>query len=140
MVEDGGELRDTVAEIEEHAARTRDEKIAAGMLAPDHPMPYIAWDALSEAMASHCVVYLGHGHAGDDVENGSFRGLIAPEMRFGGQLKGLADASAQAAQRRRPRRHRDDAGGAPDRTVAGAGVVLRRQRRHRSSSRPRPRR
>ncbi len=90
VVEDGDELRDTVAEIEEHAARTRAEKIAAGVLAEDHPIPYIAWDALSQAIASHCVVYLGRGHAdGDDAEDGSFRGLIAPEMRFGGQLKGL---------------------------------------------------
>ena len=87
VVEDGGELRDTVAEIEEHAARTRDEKIAAGILSPDYPMPYIAWDSLTEAMASHSVVYLGH--SGDEVDNGGLRGLISPEMRFGGQLKGL---------------------------------------------------
>ncbi|MFN8563703.1 MAG: transcription-repair coupling factor [Anaerolineae bacterium] len=94
VVEDGGELRDTVAEIEEHAARTRDEKIAAGVLAADHPVPYIGWETLSEAMASHCVIYLGHGHAdlsdeASEAEDGSFRSLIAPEMRFGGQLKGL---------------------------------------------------
>ncbi len=87
VVEDGGELQHIVAEIEATAARTRDEKIAAGILAPDYPPPYIHWDALSEAMASHCVVYLGH--SGEDVDNGSLRGLIAPEMRFGGALKGL---------------------------------------------------
>ncbi len=60
MVEDGSELRDTVAEIEEHAARTRAEKIAAGILAADHPAPYIGWEALSAAINEHCVVYLGH--------------------------------------------------------------------------------
>src|SRR5690606_31406896 len=87
VVEDGGELRDTVAEIEEHAARTRDEKIAAGILAPDYPTPYIGWDALAQAISSHSVVYLGH--SGESVDNGGWRGLIAPEMRFGGQLKGL---------------------------------------------------
>ncbi|MEO8393840.1 MAG: transcription-repair coupling factor [Chloroflexota bacterium] len=87
VVEDGGELRDTVAEIEEHAARTRAEKIAAGILSPDYPMPYITWDTVSQAIASHSVVYLGH--SGDEVDNGGLRGLISPEMRFGGQLKGL---------------------------------------------------
>ena len=46
VVEDGGELRDAVAEIEEHAARTRAEKVAAGILAPDHPVPFIGWDVL----------------------------------------------------------------------------------------------
>ncbi len=86
VVEDGGELRDVVAEIEDHAARTRAEKIAAGILSPDYPMPYINWDSLSEAMASHCVVYLG---GASEADNGSFRSLIAPEMRFGGQLKGM---------------------------------------------------
>ncbi|MEP7294280.1 MAG: CarD family transcriptional regulator, partial [Chloroflexota bacterium] len=92
VVEDGGELRDTVAEIEETAERTRAEKIAAGILAPDYPVPYIGWDALAEAMRSHGVVYLGHSV--DDGELSShdddgLRGLIAPELRFGGQLKGL---------------------------------------------------
>lgn len=87
VVEDGGELRDVVAEIEETAQRTREEKITAGILAPDHPVPYIPWDALAEAMNSHGVVYLGH--SGDDVDDEHLRGLISPEMRFGGQLKGL---------------------------------------------------
>ncbi len=88
VVEDGGELYDTVAEIEEHAARTREEKIAAGVLAADHPTPYITWEALSEAMRSHCVVYLGHSDS-DDQADERLRGLIAPEQHFGGQLKGL---------------------------------------------------
>lgn len=92
VVEDGGELQATVAEIEENAARSRAEKVAAGIIAPDHPLPYIPWDVLAEAMNAHGVVYLGH--SGDDVESepGShdyLRGLLAPELRFGGQLKGL---------------------------------------------------
>jgi transcription-repair coupling factor (superfamily II helicase) len=87
VVEDGGELRDVVAEIEETAQRTREEKIAAGILAPEHPVPYIPWETLAEAMHSHGVVYLGH--SGDDVDDEHLRGLISPEMRFGGQLKGL---------------------------------------------------
>ncbi len=87
VVEDGGELRDAVAEIEEHAARTREEKIAAGILAPDHPLPYVPWETLAEAMASHDVVYLGH--ADDSSEEAALYGLIAPEQRFGGQLKGM---------------------------------------------------
>ncbi len=87
VVEDGGELRATVAEIEESAARSREEKIAAGIVAADHPMPYIPWETLAQAMNAHGVVYLGH--SGEDTDDDDLRGLLAPELRFGGQLKGL---------------------------------------------------
>ena len=87
VVEDGGELQATVSEIEDNAARSRAEKVASGIIAPDHPLPYIPWDTLAEAMNAHGVIYLGH--SGDDVDDDHLRGLIAPELRFGGQLKGL---------------------------------------------------
>ena len=87
IVEDGVELRDVVADIEEHAARDRDERIASQTIPPDYPQPYLGWDTLAEAMRSHCVVYLGH--ADDDDEKEAFRSVLAPETRFGGQLKAL---------------------------------------------------
>ncbi len=87
LVDDGGELREVVESIEEQAAKDREEKINARTIPPDYPQPYIAWEMLANAMRDHCVVYLGHSN--DEDENGLFEGLIAPETRFGGQLKTL---------------------------------------------------
>jgi transcription-repair coupling factor (superfamily II helicase) len=87
LVDDGGELRDVVTGIEEQAAKDRAEKIAAHIIPPDYPQPYIAWETLATALRDHSVVYLGH--AEDDETPEAFEGLIAPETRFGGQLKAM---------------------------------------------------
>lgn len=91
LVDDGGELRDVVTSIEEQAIKDRAEKLAANALPPDYPQPYIAWDLLATAMRDHNVVYLGHAEDADaSIEQpGLFEGVIAPETRFGGQLKML---------------------------------------------------
>jgi transcription-repair coupling factor (superfamily II helicase) len=90
VVEDWAELRDTVAGIEDSAAKTRAEKLASGLLPADHPLPYLAWDSLVEAINMHSVVYMGQTEAEDDLSlTGLFQGLLAPENRFGGQLKAM---------------------------------------------------
>lgn len=87
VVEDWSELRETIAGIEETAERTRAEKLASGLLAPDHPLPYVPWTALEESIRSRRWVTLAGGEDGDGDD--ALRRLIAPEDRFGGQLKTL---------------------------------------------------
>ncbi|MEO8609596.1 MAG: transcription-repair coupling factor [Chloroflexota bacterium] len=104
VVEDWVELRDTIAGIEEAAIQTRDEKIEANMLAPDHPLPYITWDALADELETRNTLRLGYGTDMSEPEEDSDSGdgltlvgegglgrevshLFSPEERFGGQLK-----------------------------------------------------
>ncbi|MBZ0286733.1 MAG: hypothetical protein K8I30_03895, partial [Anaerolineae bacterium] len=108
VVEDWTELRDTIAGIEEAAIQTRDEKIESNMLAPDHPLPYITWDALAEELDHRKTLRLGYGADMDEPEAdessdgdidvgarhgvplpGEIHNLFSPEERFGGQLKML---------------------------------------------------
>ncbi|MBK8020471.1 MAG: transcription-repair coupling factor [Chloroflexi bacterium] len=86
LIEDGPELHETIAEIEAAADASRAEKIRAGTLAPDHPIPYLTWAQISDALRGRPLAYL---HNADDSaeETGLLRGLLAPELRFGGQLK-----------------------------------------------------
>lgn len=98
VVEDWAELRDTVAGIEEAAVHTRDEKLEAGLLAPDHPLPYITWDTLADELENRRSVHLGTmGYENEDVgeesgeKNGSFGNIFTPEERFGGQLRPLVN-------------------------------------------------
>jgi transcription-repair coupling factor (superfamily II helicase) len=94
VVEDWFELRDTITEIEENAARAREDKIAAGVIPPDHPQPYLGWDALADALSTHHLVCLGMDETnallnGEAQGGPNFKTLLAPENRFGGQLKSL---------------------------------------------------
>lgn len=118
VVEDMDELRDTVRGIEESAATAR----ASNTLAPDHPTPYIGWEALEAAFADRRVVTMGFGTDADI--DGTLQGLIAPEKRFGGQLKQfltevrslrsqgdrVVTVTAQAARMRALWREQDPAG------------------------------
>ena len=94
VVEDWGELRDTIGGIEEAALQNRAERIAAGQLAPDHPLPYITWDLLVEELETRGGLHLGHPlYPGDEAAADPQRigALFAPEERFGGQLKPVLD-------------------------------------------------
>ncbi len=92
VIEDGVELRDTVREIEDASEKTRAERAAGGTLPDDYPLPYLRWDDLSASLDERRVVYLSHKDesiSDEDDEGEVLRSLIAPEMRFGGQLKNL---------------------------------------------------
>jgi transcription-repair coupling factor (superfamily II helicase) len=99
VVEDWGELRDTIAGIEDGALKNRAEKLAANQLAPDHPLPYITWDALTEELEQRTTLHLGNAAFidDDDADEPDSDGvmdmhtLFAPEQRFGGQIKLLIE-------------------------------------------------
>ena len=60
VIEDWAELRDTIAGIEEGALKAA-LKISANQLAPDHPLPYLTWDALAEELEQRKTVHLEPG-------------------------------------------------------------------------------
>ncbi len=98
VLEDWTELRDTIAGIEESALKHREEKIAARQLAPDHPLPYITWDALTEEVEQRTSLHLGSTMAPvvDDADKTlNLHGLFAPGLRFGGQLRAMLDQLRQ---------------------------------------------
>jgi transcription-repair coupling factor (superfamily II helicase) len=88
VIEDVAELRATVQELEKRAEETRDEKQVINGIAADHPRPYLTWDELAAQLGSRQTVDFG---ASDDTDRDTptFRGILAPENRFGGQLKTL---------------------------------------------------
>ncbi len=93
VIEDGAELRSTIDEIDEAATRSRAEKIHAGILAEDHPMPYLTWAQIENSLQGRPVTYLSE-HGADDsdaadapTDVGALRGMMSPGIRFGGQLK-----------------------------------------------------
>jgi transcription-repair coupling factor (superfamily II helicase) len=104
VIEDWAKLRDTIAGIESAGEKSRAEKIAAGELPADYPLPYLSWEMLNDALAERYTLRLGHSddsareldvgastrtrQAVSLQANGSnFRAIFAPENRFGGQLR-----------------------------------------------------
>lgn len=97
VVEDWTELRDTIAGIEESALKHREEKVSARQLAPDHPLPYITWDALVDELEQRRTVHLGPSiHESQSSIN--LQGVFAPGPRFGGQLRLMLDQLREMRQ------------------------------------------
>jgi transcription-repair coupling factor (superfamily II helicase) len=99
VIEDWVELRDTIAGIEEAAIQTRAERLKSGLLAPDHPLPYLTWDALAEELDSRGALHLGYSGAhqhGDEA--GTLQGLFSPEDRYAGQLRELVNQMRQGSK------------------------------------------
>src|SRR5690606_21029855 len=90
VVEDWSELRDTIAGIEESALKNRAEKLAANLLPPDYPLPYLTWDALAEELAHRTTVHLGQ--VASLAEPDSVQPLFTPGQLFGGQLRLMLDS------------------------------------------------
>ena len=93
LVDDWAELRDTVAAVEESAVQNRADRLAARLLAPDHPLPYITWDDLRDELEQRRALNLGGVLEYDDDAPAApgLRQTFTPEQRFGGQLKPLLE-------------------------------------------------
>jgi hypothetical protein len=50
IVEDWDELRASVNGLEEQALATREERVRAGQLPADYPLPYVTWDELQDEL------------------------------------------------------------------------------------------
>jgi transcription-repair coupling factor (superfamily II helicase) len=88
VLEDAGELHDTMRAIDDAAVKAREEKLAQNLIPPDFPMPYIGWDAFWAGLAGRRQVVMG-GLDDSGDEPPLLRSILGPENRFGGQLKSL---------------------------------------------------
>jgi len=88
LVDDGWELADAWAELEEEAVDLKASVEATGVLPADYPLPYATWDEWSEATTDRPAVTLGHGR---EEAVSQLSGCFIPGPRFGGQLKPVMD-------------------------------------------------
>lgn len=79
IVEDVEEFKAVTAELITAAEKTRVRALEAGIIAPDHPVPYLTNDAYENSLASHTVLML--------TSSGDHDSWFVPGQRFGGQLK-----------------------------------------------------
>jgi transcription-repair coupling factor (superfamily II helicase) len=88
VVDDGWELADTWAELEEEALDLKASVEKTGALPEDYPLPYATWDEWSEMTTDRAVLTLGH--AREEMAS-QLADCFVPGPRFGGQLKPLLD-------------------------------------------------
>lgn len=79
IIEDAEEFKAVSTELMQQADAARDKALAANLIAPDHPVPYLTPDALENSLASHTILSLASGVDADT--------WFSPGQRFGGQLK-----------------------------------------------------
>ncbi|MDX2138901.1 MAG: transcription-repair coupling factor [Chloroflexota bacterium] len=90
VVEDRDELRASVQDIMRRADEAQAEKRTSNVIAPDHPRPYLTWDDLEAVLNARQSVDFG-AMVDDEQPDAEYalRGVLTPELRFGGQLKPL---------------------------------------------------
>jgi len=85
IVEDYEALHDAVASLAAEAEENLQANLGAGLLAPDHPRPYVDWETLAADLDSRTVLNLDVSTAAQETT--SARRWFAPGNRFGGQLR-----------------------------------------------------
>ncbi len=96
VVDDSNELRDSIAELEEHALQLREEAVSGGILAADSPPAHLTWDDVRESLEGRRLLNLDAG--GDESELCPLGKEFAPPPRFGGQLKSFVEQVHHARQ------------------------------------------
>jgi len=92
LVEDWGELADTVSELEEQALALRQEQIEAGLLAEEAAPPYHGWAELQDELSQHQPLTLSANTLETtDVLSPNLGAYFQPGPRYGGQLKPLLE-------------------------------------------------
>ncbi|MFO7741525.1 MAG: transcription-repair coupling factor [Anaerolineae bacterium] len=88
VVDDGWDLADAWAELEQEALDLKRSVEKTGALPKDYPLPYATWDEWSEMTTDRPVLALGHGREEAPSQLGN---CFVPGPRFGGQLRPLLD-------------------------------------------------
>lgn len=78
LIEDPQFVEEAAIEIAEQAGVNRGEAESAGQAAPDHPAPFLAWDAIQAELGRRASAALSSTSAGT---------AFAPGERYGGQLR-----------------------------------------------------
>ncbi|MCZ2095813.1 MAG: transcription-repair coupling factor [Anaerolineae bacterium] len=87
MIDDWGALHDSMADLEEQAIALHRDKLAAGHLPPDYPLPYLTWDELQDELSTRAVLRLGADPELSPPDGVVLGELFAPGQRYGGQLR-----------------------------------------------------
>jgi transcription-repair coupling factor (superfamily II helicase) len=89
VLDDSNELRDSIADLEDHALRLREEAVASGILPADSPPAHLTWDDVRESLETRSVLYLDSGD--EECERIPLGEEFSPPQRFGGQLKSFVE-------------------------------------------------
>ena len=81
LLEEPDFLQSTAQAIAERAADNRPDAVSAAQIAPDHPAPYLRWEALAPCLDRLPGIALANLPAGQAAR------LFEPGERFGGQLR-----------------------------------------------------
>ncbi|MCC7206989.1 MAG: transcription-repair coupling factor [Anaerolineae bacterium] len=103
VVDDWAALEDCVSDLETQAVTLREERLKAGQIPPDTPLPYFTWDSLRDGLRARHPLHLGG--VGLEMVEGEESGplptfdepedaigdLFTPGPRYGGQLRPFID-------------------------------------------------
>ncbi|MEB2287776.1 MAG: transcription-repair coupling factor [Anaerolineae bacterium] len=96
VVDDWGELEDSVSDLEEQAVATRDDRERAGQLPQGCPLPYLTWAAIQDELSTRQVLHLGAPTEALPGDSPALGDCFAPGQRYGGQLRSVLDDIARA--------------------------------------------
>ncbi len=99
LVDDWGELEDSVNELEEQAVATRYDRERAGQLPPDCPLPYLTWAEIQDELSTRQVLHLGAPAEALPGDSPALGDSFAPGQRYGGQLRNVLEDIARALDR-----------------------------------------
>ena len=99
VVDDWGELQDTVSELEEQAVATRYDRERAGQIPADFPLPYLTWTEILDELSTRPVLHLGAPDKEIADDSPTVGDSFAPGPRYGGQLRSVLDDIAGALDR-----------------------------------------
>jgi transcription-repair coupling factor (superfamily II helicase) len=88
-VEEWNELRDAIAELEEHALLLRREAEESAGLAADSPRAHLTWDDIRESLESCTTLHLGAGE--EESSPVPLGESFTPAPHFGGILKSFVE-------------------------------------------------
>ncbi len=105
VLDDRAAFAEAVEMLEAQAIEQHAERLNAGQLPPDYPLPYLTWDDLQDALADRPTLSLGGSalsDSPDDVESertGTLGDLFAPGAHYGGQLRTFLETMRISARR-----------------------------------------
>ncbi len=90
LLEEQEELEANADDLVSIAETNKLNNIATRQLAPDHPIPYVTWQTLQEALAHHRPLHLTNS-----TDEESSKRLFTPAKRFSGQVKNVINQARE---------------------------------------------
>jgi transcription-repair coupling factor (superfamily II helicase) len=87
IVDDWGDLRDSIADLEEQALNLRQDKINTKQIPPSTPLPYMTWDEAQDELTARSYIHLGQNPELSEIDQPVLGDLFVPGPHYGGQLR-----------------------------------------------------